>query len=506
MCLRFAMFGARTSNPFPVPDDYFPDVKLSTLQVLELEEKMALAVKNALADYNLHEAMGSNPSYDEGWKTLGTVADLTAVRQVGDAANCQCRIFGRFQGDYRNFLNFFYAETSSQLFAWNQFMYGNAVDAAVLKNIHTSSSGKPYLYLGIKWTCLQPFALVKKRDTCFLEYMAFTKDLRGRDIGVRVNMPLTLPECPPLPDKMKTKRMQMLIVSIVRPTDGDPRSTELFLTSQNDFAGFAVPGFYFKKLMTKMNDMAVWVDSKLISVHGMMRRTSWADKKARSECRLCSRDFSTTRRRQHCRLCGEVFCRQCLIYRGAREGDDTQKTFQVVKTKFCRVCVAKVRDLDVALLAPGSHSKIEDKATTLSMFADSAASTKLDGEHTSLGSYADVVDTDLLVLPRSSSGSELLETIRSSGERDGDFVDDELQDELRLKSMGVDMSNLMSASQMMRRINAGASFDDKSAHQQPDSSGKIESRRTIDQCIAEQENLLRRLMLAAQDSHKPAAL
>ncbi|KAF1795689.1 Zinc finger, FYVE-related [Phytophthora cactorum] len=175
------MFTARSSkvNTFPLPDDYFPDVQLSTLEVLELEEKMALAVKNALADYDVHEAMGSNPIYGAGWKTLGKVADLTTVRQNGDAALCQCRIFGRLGGDYRNFINFFYAETSNQLYAWNQFMYGNAVDAAILKNIHTSASGKPHLYLGIKWTCLQPFALVKKRDTCFLEYMAFTKDLRA---------------------------------------------------------------------------------------------------------------------------------------------------------------------------------------------------------------------------------------------------------------------------------------------------------------------------------------
>ncbi|KAL3670041.1 hypothetical protein V7S43_005411 [Phytophthora oleae] len=504
------MFAARASkeNAFPLPDGFFPDVQLSALLVLELEEKMKLAVKNALADYDVHEAMGPSPSYGAGWKTLGKVGDLVTVRQNGDAAVCQCRIFGRIGGDYRNFLNFFYAETSSQLFAWNQFMYGNAVDAAILKNIHTSSSGKPHLYLGIKWTCLQPFALVKKRDTCFLEYMAFTKDLRGRDVGVRVNMPLTLPECPPLPDKMKTKRMEMLIVSIVRPTDGDPHSTELFLMSQNNFAGFAVPGFYFKKLMAKMNNMSIWVDSKLISVHGMMKRNCWVDKKSRSECSLCTRDFSTTRRRQHCRLCGEVFCRQCLIYRGARAGDgggdSSQKTFTVVQTKFCRVCVAKVRDLDVTLLAPGTHGKTEDKAADLSMFADSGASTKLDGEHTSFGSSADYSDEGLRGLRQSSSGTELLETIRSSGD-DGVVHVDEEQDEEHRKPMGVDMSNLMSASQMMRRINAGASFDqDSSNRQQIDSSGKVVSKRTIDQCIAEQEDLLRRLLLAAgQDRAQP---
>ncbi|GMF51688.1 unnamed protein product [Phytophthora fragariaefolia] len=500
------MFAATATkvNAFPVYDDYFPDVHLSELQVLELQEKMMLAVKNALADYDMHEAMGPSPSYGKGWKTLGSVADLTTVRQTGDASRCQCRIFGRIRGDYRNFINFFYSENSSQLFAWNQFMYGNAVDAAVLKNIHTSESGKPHLYLGIKWTCLQPFALVKKRDTCFLEYMAFTKDLRGRDIGVRVNMPLTLPECPPLPNKMKTKRMQMLIVSIVRPTEGDPKSTELFLMSQNDFAGFAVPGFYFKRLMSKLNDMAMYVEAKLILIHGMMKRSCWVDKKSRLECRLCSRGFSTTRRRQHCRLCGEVFCKQCLVHRGAREGEEdghnTQRTFNVVQTKFCRECVAKVRDLDATLLAPGKHNT-GDKPNGLSMFTDSTASTKPDGENTSLRSYD---AEDLRILPSSSSDSELLETIRSSGERDDDFVDDDERSNADGSSragpsIGVDMSNLMSASQMMRRINAGAFSKENSTNYELTTPTTTTPRRTLIQCIAEQEELLRRLMLAAQD-------
>ncbi|KAE8991736.1 hypothetical protein PR001_g21140 [Phytophthora rubi] len=443
---------------------------------------MVLKKSHSSSEHQSPQKFLPNPSYGKDWKTLGSVADLTTVRQTGDAARCQCRIFGRLQGDYRNFIKFFYSETSSQLFAWNQFMYGNAVDAAVLKNIHTSSSGKPHLYLGIKWTCLQPFALVKKRDTCFLEYMAFTKDLRGRDVGVRVNMPLTLPECPPLPDKMKTKRMQMLIVSIVRPTEGDPHSTELYLMSQNDFAGFAVPGFYFKRLMAKLNDMAMYVDAKLISIHGMMKRSCWVDKKARSGCRLCSRDFTTTRRRQHCRLCGEVFCRHCLVHRGAREGeetdDSTQRTFNVVKTKFCRVCVAKVRDLDATLLAPGKLGEVEDRPTTLSIFADSGVSTKTDSEQ------------DLRVLPHSSSDSELLETIRSSGELGG-FVDNDecsdLDESNRAKpSIGLDMSKLVSASQMMRRINVGAFDKDNSDRYQLTTPDATNSRRTITQCIAEQ--------------------
>lgn len=253
----------------------------------------------------------------------------------------------------------------------NQFMFGYAVDAAVLCNIHTKESNKPHQYLGMKWVCLHPSTLSRKRDMCFLEYLVYTKDLQGRDVGVRITLPLILDECPPLPDKMKTRRIHSHTVTIVRPTTGNADTTQIFMTSEIDMykGSNSSSVATFKKLMTTLSSMALFADSKRISMQGMLDRRNWAPKKAHANCTVCNRKFSPTRRRQHCRLCGEVACRRCMIIRDAPMVDDnatSTRTFQVVKTLFCKACMGKVR---------GSEAKIVHATDSQDEGASDAEST-----------------------------------------------------------------------------------------------------------------------------------
>uniref|UniRef100_A0A1B0DLN6 Uncharacterized protein n=1 Tax=Phlebotomus papatasi TaxID=29031 RepID=A0A1B0DLN6_PHLPP len=37
----------------------------------------------------------------------------------------------------------------------------------------------------------------------------------------------------------------------------------------------------------------------------------WTPDKLSSNCRICGREFSITRRKHHCRNCGEIFCHNC---------------------------------------------------------------------------------------------------------------------------------------------------------------------------------------------------
>ncbi|RLN73262.1 hypothetical protein BBJ28_00018354 [Nothophytophthora sp. Chile5] len=485
---------------YPLPDDYFPSIHLTRTQVKGFEAQMELAVENALVEYDLHEAMGSRPKYGKRWKTLGRAGDLTAIRQSGGTTQRESRIFGRLSCDYRNYLNFFYADTSRQLFANSQLLFGNVVDAAVLRNIHTSTSGKPHMYLGIKWTCQQPFTLGKKRDMCFLEYMAFTKDLQGRDIGVHIQAPLNLPECPPMPESMKTLRIQMQTVTIVRPTDDTAQSTELFFVSQNEVAGFHLHGPFFKRFMGKINDMAAAVDSKLIAAHGTMEKNCLTGKKSRSECRLCSRSFTSMRRRQHCRLCGEVFCRQCLVCRGVREndGDDTRKTFHLTKAKFCRVCVADVRDLDVSLLASRTHATEQEceksghTASKADPFLDSGTSTKACSEQSPLPDLLAEEVTGRFEVIRPSNGVVCggNENERCTFERCGKCG----------VVKYVDKVTFLAVSPRPRRSTIDSNFEAADMRHRPSGPRRRRPTRTISQCIEEQEVLLQRLFLAARES------
>ncbi|CAH0473526.1 unnamed protein product [Peronospora belbahrii] len=346
------------ASKFPLPDGYFPPVKLTPGEIEVYERRVEIIMKNALAEYNLHEAMGARPDYGSRWSVVGNVEHLIAVREVDPSRSVESsRVFGRVDGDYRNFIDFHYSVTAQEVFAVNQFMFGYAVDSAVLCNIHTKETQKPHLYLGMKWVCLQPSNLSRKRDMCFLEYLVYTKDLQCRDVGVRITLPLLLDECPPLPEKLKTRRVHAHTVTIVRPANESADTTQLFMTSEVDMykGSNSTSIASFKKLMTTLSSMALFADSKRISVYGMLDRRSWAKKKTRTNCFVCDRKFSTTRRRQHCRLCGELACRRCMMVRDAPAVDGstatTSRTFQVVKTVFCKSCISKVRDLDVKNIA-----------------------------------------------------------------------------------------------------------------------------------------------------------
>ncbi|ETP45644.1 hypothetical protein F442_07982 [Phytophthora nicotianae P10297] len=374
---------------FPLPDGYFPPVNLTPAEIEVYEQRVEIIMKNALAEYNLHEAMGARPDYGSRWSVVGNVEHLTAIREVDPSRAVEAsRIFGRVDGDYRNFIDFFYSVSSQEVFAVNQFMYGYAVDAAVLCNIHTKESNKPHQYLGMKWVCLQPSSLSRKRDMCFLEYLVYTKDLQERDVGVRITLPLILDECPPLPDKLKTRRIHTHTVTIVRPTNDGADATQIFSTSEVDMykGSNSSSVATFKKLMTTLSSMALFADSKRISMQGMLDRSSWAPKKARANCSVCNRKFSPTRRRQHCRLCGEVACRRCMTIRDAPMLDDSAsspaRTFQVVKTMFCKACMGKVRDSDTKSIAgAGSQDEGASDAESTGWFADKSRSRSFDNEY-----------------------------------------------------------------------------------------------------------------------------
>ncbi|UIZ26304.1 hypothetical protein KXD40_002666 [Peronospora effusa] len=342
--------GRRTNRnetkTFPLPEDFFPNIELTDEQIQGYEIQVEKIVQDALADYERHEAKGAYPIYSAPWTPVGTEGTLTAIRKETPEGTSQSefRLYGYIQGNYRNFMDFHYAETSQEHFECNQFMYGYVVDAVVLKNIHTKKSGKKDEYLGIKWTCLQPSSFGRKRDNCFLEYLTYTKDQLGRNVGVRVTLPVDIDECPDLYLTLRIKRIEMHSVTIVRPAGFSADATQLFFMSDNDIAGLSKN---YKKVMRIYNDMSLFVDSKCMVKQGIMCKTNWVPKDSRKACMNCQLYFNAaTRRRYHCRLCGDIFCHRCVIVRKVPRDHDVNnksRVFQVAKTNFCTACVSTIR-------------------------------------------------------------------------------------------------------------------------------------------------------------------
>uniref|UniRef100_K3WAT8 FYVE-type domain-containing protein n=1 Tax=Globisporangium ultimum (strain ATCC 200006 / CBS 805.95 / DAOM BR144) TaxID=431595 RepID=K3WAT8_GLOUD len=524
---------------FPLPEGFFPQIKLTPEQVDQYAEQMEDIVSNALVEYNRHEAMGERPVYAEPWKWMCSVEDLTAIQHQApstsnsnsssSSAATKFRIFGRIKGDYRHQMDFYYAETSKELFEWNQIMFGTCVDAAVLANIHTASSGKSHMYMGFKWVCLNPGRiLTRKRDRCYLEYMAFTKDFHGRDVGIRVNVPIVIPECPDLSDRLNVKRMNTTTVMIVREAENDKGSTDFFMLGEHEISGSYVNSAYYKSIMNTMKDMAVFVDSRRISQKGFRDREDWVPRVLRNACAICQRNFSATRRHHHCRLCGEVICGSCVIVRkapsvGTPSSASSKKTFTSVKTKICFKCVTHIRESDSASVdfaASQMTFKLDDddqdgvNNQRVALSRTTSEVSELDDEATGWGwdAPSEQRRSSMCSDTRSStcstasmSGSSSFDKISFATKLD---VIEDQREEGELIDFSKDLECLEEVTEVidtkqMKPLSATLleppALSSRSMRflSEPVHAASPNGLRAIDQCLAEQEQLLRQMVLAA---------
>lgn len=338
-------------------------------------EVMATKVLESCRDHESRVA-GFGLEDERRWQDVARDSDLSVVRRK-QGPNTITRTFGTVTGDYLRFVDFFSSETSEQLFAWNQFFFGCTVDAVVLCNLDLNKPDKQAT-LGIKWTCMQPSMLTRKRDECFLEYIVFRKDDQGRDAAVIVRLPVEIPECPPLPHELKTKREKITTVTVVRASDSHPNATQVFMLSQCENKGLTASTKYCKKLLRALKDVSLSADAKriatAISTPGFVEQSRvggeplamgatirpWVPSGIQQGCTSCSRPFRAGHRRRHCQMCGDVFCTKCLVRRaGIRQGKSAfsnyvamtnQRTFRVVQSLFCMVCVTRSREEDAETL------------------------------------------------------------------------------------------------------------------------------------------------------------
>ncbi|DAZ95559.1 TPA: hypothetical protein N0F65_005875, partial [Lagenidium giganteum] len=435
---------------FPVPKDFFPPIQISDEQLTQYEFEIEELIQSAFRESAKHEAVGGKPVYQEPWKFACELEDLTTYKQaVPDKPSAGIfRVFGTTNVDYRQFMEFYYADSSRDLFEYNQFCFGYVLDAVVLGNIRTETTEEPHRYLGFKWVVYQPLPILPKRDNCFLEYMTYRKDTQGRDVGVRVMLPVSIPECPDMLESMKVKRMGATIVNIVREVEGRPGAMNIFLMGQVDFRDNYVTNSYYRSYLNVLRNMATYVDSKRLSRHGLLSRAHWVPNHFRRSCSVCFRAFNMTRHRHHCRLCGDIVCRKCSITRAAMNAT-SQKLH---KTKFCVRCVTRVRE-------------------------------------TSLFNCSTLLTSSKSAKPLGFSAVETDDTCSLSS-----WPDD------RLSVSGVIDTKDMTRWPPRPYEDRNDMIPLSAAFPTPPSAAILRDTRSIDQCLAEQQDLLRRMQLAASCS------
>ncbi|KAF0691836.1 Aste57867_17006 [Aphanomyces stellatus] len=89
-----------------------------------------------------------------------------------------------------------------------------------------------------------------------------------------------------------------------------------------------------KKRFRQMLDIHRFLAERRLAKTPFLDVTSFVDKKACDQCRLCRRSFSFLwRKKEHCRKCGNVVCSSCFnIW-------NTTVRRQIVKVPVCLLCV-----------------------------------------------------------------------------------------------------------------------------------------------------------------------
>ncbi|GLE02401.1 hypothetical protein PINS_up011239 [Pythium insidiosum] len=529
-----------TSLRFPLPQDAIPDIQLSDEEIHAYEVQVQDLIRKALRESERCD-VHRDDAYSSPWEVVAQIDGLTEVRRrdATVSTRAEYRLFGKISGNYRHLLRFYEAETDREFYEWQQFMFQYTADARVLKTIARDDATQRYL--GIKWVALQPTVFMGKVDMLYLEFMTLTRDRLDRDIGVRVTIPLRLPEVDSVMESMKVRRIDSQLVQILRPSRSG-HSTHVFYMADNDFPYF-IPQSFTKRMITTAQNLAVYADSRLIARKGLLPPSKWVANGSRKSCVVCTRAFKATRGRHHCRLCGDVVCRKCVIVRDAPEYVD-DKLFKPVKTKFCVLCITKLRDerrrasaAAAPLTSSTASSSCSSSASSTNAVDRNAKGTTLlsaetllalrnelefappDFDMRSRGSFwseaaSEDEDTEISDIDSSqrslSSLSELSESSpdkRSLGSRLHDVAEDPVPEEERpspppRESLGrMDITEIIDTRDMIPATQLAA-FEEKDARRRGSSSFEASfapgrPSRSLDQCLAEQEELLRRMVLAA---------
>lgn len=349
---------------FPLPEGIFGSVRLGSAKIKILESQIQALISAALKESDRAESFG-HAAYGWPWEIVGIQDDCTVLRrrEYGVPTRAQYRLMGDVVGHYRDLMGLMYAESSIGLYEWMQFLNHHTLDAHVLQTFETASDESPHHYFGVKWAVTQSSLMSGKVDQLFVEYMTYTQDLRGREVAVRVTLPLQLPQVDDIMDAMRVRRLSSQVVQILRPSNDSPRSSDVFLMVENDFPS-AVPAAYTKSLLATVQNLAVSLDSRRIRRRGLLAERKWVPNASRLSCVVCTKSFGPARGRHHCRLCGEVICRKCLVVRDTALSV-SKKTFKLVKTKFCLLCITKLREPSLseytasAIMASSKGSGIE---------------------------------------------------------------------------------------------------------------------------------------------------
>nr|CCA19641.1 conserved hypothetical protein [Albugo laibachii Nc14]CCA23073.1 conserved hypothetical protein [Albugo laibachii Nc14] len=511
-------------------NDPSPLTELEHAQLAAYQERAQRIQDDAIAQYDLFT--GNNQvgcisrTSRSPWKMLAQVDNLAAFTKSAYEGNEHnlTKVHGHISGDIEHIMSFFYSETTDELCEWSQYMHYQLAGGGVLCNVQTVSTGSSKSYLGVKYVISQAQKGIAGR--CFLEYMAYVKDGKNRTLGVRIVTPVDWDSSSEELSKYSDVNvLESQTVYIFRSMPNRPTETEVFAIGDPEFCGVDSTTSSYRWQLEKLRNISVYIESRQICRRGILNRSDWIPDRARSACNVCARKFSTTRHRHHCRMCGEVVCRKCIVLRHV-SGKSQKHRIRPLKTKFCVACVAMLRinnpqqrkksvttprftqslmgvssgrfnrsglssstsenHTESLIRSRKSDTPLENKSGAFEQFLDESDKTGPNARRLSL-SRLRVMREELLANQRQQEAVQATELWLQS--YDQQSSSESLRPEQRRKES-------FAANESVQK-DAEQSIDTQADHRKHVGHGN----RTLDQCIAEQEVLLQRLVSALHSHH-----
>nr|CCA20286.1 conserved hypothetical protein [Albugo laibachii Nc14] len=342
---------------------------ISDSQLQQYEEIFRILISDAIDELSIHEREGRGAQYSSRtkWENVGQTAFLRSVRQsdLNRPGVNRCRLFGKVRCDCQRMMDFFYTDTCDSFHQLQQILQYRVHDARVLTTIksHKQEQSIDPMYFGVKYICSQPLSSLSSRKQCYLEYVGCTRDSQNRRIGYVAVIPFCARSLPSriLPSniqKMRCRNVYLFRENYV----GSRQVCDIFGVGSFDLAYTRKESIaYFRKSLNLFQNISILIECKQLSQLLVLEKKLWVPNKRRQNCVVCQRAFGPTRHRHHCRLCGEVVCRKCLLDRVL---PSKQKQASMVKLKFCKLCMTRVRLCPSTqdsnpTLANASRSKID---------------------------------------------------------------------------------------------------------------------------------------------------
>ncbi|CAH0489562.1 unnamed protein product [Peronospora farinosa] len=332
----------------PFPDDFFPEMTVST-QLSDDFHRTASRLLNQTLDDEMPVTRFHPSQQPDQWKLIGDRNGLQLYRERGFIKGnaVKVNVLGQMTGTLEGVLLALYASTNEALKTQRSIMHSVYLDAAVLHVIekdpyNEDDTSFSYRFEGLKWLACAPTGkLMQKRDLCWHEQLGRTQDANGDQVGYLIMQSVRVDECPSF-EKQGLTRSTAAVCYIFRPLPNN--RVGVYMKGQHTVGGKSrswsadtIMAELWLGVASALECAKAKRLSKLVSGKEMFITSTQS-----KTCDICDTKLKMHKSKQNCKTCGKSVCNRCrmtkMIY-PSRNTDNFPCSYF-----FCKPCLSDVQE------------------------------------------------------------------------------------------------------------------------------------------------------------------